>query len=341
MRSGIDCKCRKYIEINLPKRANNLTNITFGRLTALFPVRNDKNDLMWLCVCQCGNELIVDPYNLKSGHTTSCGCYNLENIKTRFENRYFDLIGVRFGRLVVIEYEGMKCTGSQSHKRPHLLCKCDCGNEISVSFTDLDSGHVQSCGCMRSENIKNRWENYRNENSIIGKTFGMLTAIEYLGVKDEHSYYKFQCLCGNQIEEYGFRVTSGHVSSCGCIKSLGENRIKNILEDNKIYFKREYAFLDLVSRNNGYLRYDFAIFQDSKVDRLIEFDGPQHQHPYDWFGGLENFLIQQENDILKNQYAISHNIPLVRIPYSERDSMTLDDLIGDKYLIKGDNNYGY
>ena len=337
MRSGIDCKGRKYTETSLPKRANDLTNMTFGRLKALFPVYNDKNTLMWLCVCQCGNEVVVDPYNLRSGHTTSCGCYNLDNLKTRFEQRYFNLVGTRFGRLIVVEYEGMKYTSNQSRPRPFLLCNCDCGNQIDVNFVDLDSGHVQSCGCLKSENTKNRWEQYREDNSIIGKTFGMLTTIDYLGVKEGHACYKFQCSCGNQIEEYGFRVTSGHVSSCGCAKSLGENRIKNILEDNKICFKKEYAFSDLVSKNNGYLRYDFVIFQDNHIARLIEFDGPQHQRPYDGFGGVESFLIQQENDALKNQYALSHNIPLVRIPYSKRNSITLDDILGNKYLIKGDN----
>ena len=35
----------------------------------------------------------------------------------------------------------------------------------------------------------------------------------------------------------------------------------------------------------------------------------------------------------KNQYAFDHNIPLVRIPYKERDNITLDLLLGDKYLL--------
>ena len=67
---------------------------------------------------------------------------------------------------------------------------------------------------------------------------------------------------------------------------------------------------------------------------LIEFDGVHHVHPVDHFGGENKFKIQQENDVLKNQYALSHNIPLVRIPYSKRDYINLDDILGDKYLIK-------
>ena len=69
-----------------------------------------------------------------------------------------------------------------------------------------------------------------------------------------------------------------------------------------------------------------------KVVRLIEFDGKQHEKPYDFFGGEEKFLKVQKNDTLKNQYALDHNIPLVRIPYKKRDSMTLDDLLGSEYV---------
>ena len=37
---------------------------------------------------------------------------------------------------------------------------------------------------------------------------------------------------------------------------------------------------------------------------------------------------------MKNEYALSHNIPLVRIPYWERDNITLEMILEDKYLIK-------
>lgn len=39
--------------------------------------------------------------------------------------------------------------------------------------------------------------------------------------------------------------------------------------------------------------------------------------------------IQQERDHRKNQWCLSHNIPLVRIPYWERDNITLEMLMGD------------
>jgi hypothetical protein len=40
-----------------------------------------------------------------------------------------------------------------------------------------------------------------------------------------------------------------------------------------------------------------------------------------------------QNDLKKNKLAKEKNIPLVRIPYWERDNITLDLIFNDKYLI--------
>ena len=69
--------------------------------------------------------------------------------------------------------------------------------------------------------------------------------------------------------------------------------------------------------------------------RLIEFDGPQHNDNGKFFG-IDEFKKLQYHDALKNQYALSHNIPLIRIPYSKRDTMSIEDLLGDQYLFKGE-----
>lgn len=37
-----------------------------------------------------------------------------------------------------------------------------------------------------------------------------------------------------------------------------------------------------------------------------------------------------------NEYALSHNIDLVRIPYWERKHITLEMLLEDNFLIEGD-----
>lgn len=39
------------------------------------------------------------------------------------------------------------------------------------------------------------------------------------------------------------------VKSCGCLRSVGEMRIKQILEDNHINYQREYSFSNLIGKN--------------------------------------------------------------------------------------------
>lgn len=43
----------------------------------------------------------------------------------------------------------------------------------------------------------------------------------------------------------------------------------------------------------------------------------------------KNLTLIIERDKVKNEYALSHGIPLVRIPYWERDNITLEMLFGD------------
>ena len=62
-------------------------------------------------------------------------------------------------------------------------------------------------------------------------------------------------------------------------------------------------------------------------NRLIEFDGePHYQEIPEWRTTLE---MVQQHDKEKNEYALFHNIPLVRIPYWERDNITLEMIMGD------------
>lgn len=57
-----------------------------------------------------------------------------------------NLLGMRFGRLTVIERTENNQRGQSCWK-----CHCDCGNETVVVASDLKKGHTKSCGCSRSE----------------------------------------------------------------------------------------------------------------------------------------------------------------------------------------------
>lgn len=55
-----------------------------------------------------------------------------------------DLVGKRFGMLLVKEFYTFKGT----RPRPHWQCLCDCGGVHIVSSSNLKKGRVQSCGCL-------------------------------------------------------------------------------------------------------------------------------------------------------------------------------------------------
>lgn len=59
------------------RHANNFIDLTgrkYGRLTVERESEMVNGKVMWECVCDCGNRKTVSGNNLRSGHTTSCGC---------------------------------------------------------------------------------------------------------------------------------------------------------------------------------------------------------------------------------------------------------------------------
>lgn len=57
----------------------------FGRLIVLERAPNVGERTMWKCICDCGNEKIVDSHSLRLGHTKSCGCLGRQRLE---EGRY-------------------------------------------------------------------------------------------------------------------------------------------------------------------------------------------------------------------------------------------------------------
>lgn len=58
----------------------NLMGMRFGKLTVLRSVGRDKNrNIIWECICDCGNKTIVTATHLRNNKTKSCGCYRHDN----------------------------------------------------------------------------------------------------------------------------------------------------------------------------------------------------------------------------------------------------------------------
>lgn len=52
----------------------------YGRLTIEKEIEPIDKRRMFVCKCDCGNKTTVSRNNLRSGHTTSCGCYKKERM---------------------------------------------------------------------------------------------------------------------------------------------------------------------------------------------------------------------------------------------------------------------
>ena len=325
-----NCRYKEQTKKTIGKPKKDLINQKFGKLMVLYPTQDNNGRLIWHCKCDCGKECDVSTTNLTTGHTKSCGCLRKEEAhKTGLKN-LIDLTGQTFGYLTVLK-------DSKERRGKDVLweCQCVCGKIVKVATNDLKIGSTKSCGCKKQDlNSQTRI------NKMIGQKFGKLTVLAWDETKNIDNSYNYicKCECGNLKIANGVDLRNGSVASCGCLtKSLGEQNIRKILKDNNIPFESEKTFNDCIFPDTKKAaRYDFYI-----NNRLIEYDGRQHFEGWRWGGNsiqdqLDSLNKIRQHDQFKNKYALEHNIPLVRIPYTQRDNITLDMLLGDQYLVKGD-----
>ena len=232
--------------------------------------------------------------------------------------KLIDLTGQRFGRLTVIKKDAERKTKTGSY----WICQCDCGKVKSIRSASLRDGSIQSCGCFRKEYLSKL-----KTEDLTGLKFGKLTVLTQSinRTNDNRIKWTCQCECGNIVDVNAKDLKSFHTTSCGCIRtSIGEQLINAILTENNIKFISQYRFPDLKNRI-----FDFAIFNpNNKLVQLIEYDGEQHFVNVDYF--RDNLQDIQKRDQEKNEYAKNHNIPLVRIPYTEKKKITLEKILTDE-----------
>ena len=243
-------------------------------------------------------------------------------------SKLIDLTNQTFGRLTVLHKDTERITKSGSY----WICQCECGKIKSIKSSSLRRGEIQSCGCLRTERAMATKEKLGLIDNLVNQRFGYLTVISKAEKRGNGGevYWNCLCDCGKTITVRGHdlkRKDENKTVSCGCKHmSIGEFNVQSILQNNNITFINQYTFIDLPKS-----RYDFAIISNNQVVRLIEFDGKQHIQPIEFFG---DFKVIQQRDQIKNEYALSHNIPLVRIPYWERDNITLEMIMGNQYEVR-------
>ena len=92
---------------------------------------------------------------------------------------------------------------------------------------------------------------------------------------------------------------------------------------------QQKIFEDCRFPDTGYCaKFDFYINNSF----LLEFDGIQHYSAKGRYSQIQIDLIKKR-DLFKNKWCKENNIILKRIPYWKIDSLTLEDIMGEKYII--------
>ena len=155
-----------------------------------------------------------------------------------------DLTGMKFGRLLVIEdsSERTSCGGIK------YKCLCDCGKYAVVARSELISGKSTSCGCYRTERIR------ESRKALKGKPCNNR---KYNKNEDRYAHYAFrQIRQSAKTRNIDFLLSYEQVAKliqskcyyCGCEKS---NILKvKKFDENYIY---QYNGVDRIDSEKGYV----------------------------------------------------------------------------------------
>lgn len=227
-----------------------LTGQRFGKLVVIKRAPNKNKRTMWLCKCDCGNEVEVRSDQLRGGITKSCGCLHIEQVKNIGKNNFKDLTNQRFGKLIA-----KQPIFNEYKKRYDWLCQCDCGNEIIVLGSSLSNRNTQSCGCIKSIGESNI-EKILKENNInyISQYRIMINNKLYI--------YDFAIVENNQVTKL---IEFDGIQHYGRISGwFTEERRQELINSDMI--KNQYAL------NNNILLYRIPYWERDNIDLELLFN---------------------------------------------------------------------
>lgn len=194
-----------------------------------------------------------------------------------------------------------------------------------ITYNNLKQGFgCKYCGIERTAD--SRRLSFAEAKEIFAKHDMILLEQEY---KNTTIPLKYIC---KHHEEFGVQymaLSNAYKQHCPhCNLAKGEDKIAHYLLEHNIQFISQQSYNDLRGVGGGKLSYDFYL---PNFNLLIEYQGEQHEHPVEAFGGLEQFNIQQEHDRRKKEYARTHGIELLEIWYYHFSD--LEQILNNKFLL--------
>ena len=77
----IDTRCKNIFcspkcFYDAKRKYNDISGRKFGRLTVIEKIKSSDAQVMWICKCECGKEIVLPSYTIWRGTVISCGCHN-------------------------------------------------------------------------------------------------------------------------------------------------------------------------------------------------------------------------------------------------------------------------
>lgn len=222
------CGCA-HKDAGIARRVD-ITRERYGRLV----VQSwDEGRFKWLCQCDCGNTHWATTNDIRTGHTTSCGCAHVDAAKTNLKlaqamepkHKLRLQPGDRKHKLTITGFSHI----ADSHT--HWNADCDCGNTTVVRGSTFNKGRIMSCGCAIGDASRERGvlllgtinEAAREKaaEKYIGQRFGkvVITGLEWksvAGATKGSQFANYQCDCGGTGVARTCDLLHGKVSTCGC-----------------------------------------------------------------------------------------------------------------------------
>ena len=165
-------------------RKLNIIGQKFGKLLVK-SMNYDNKEAYCECLCDCGKKVFTRANALLTGNTKSCGCIHSPS-----------LINNVYGKLIVVDeyYE---------NNLKHCICKCQCGNVVTLLGRSLTSGNTTSCGCYRSDlHSKNEQliSNFLKDNKV--EFYNEKTFDDCVGIGNKKLRFDFYIPNINTVIEY-------------------------------------------------------------------------------------------------------------------------------------------
>lgn len=261
----------------------------------------ENNQSPMMLKCSCGRIFTTTYARVKQFHKTKCDVCTGRKLDKQYVEEYL----VQHGATLMSDY---KITNGK------IKIKCHCGNIFETTFSKVKNRNKFRCNKCTIGRDNSMYLTIEEVDDVLRKN-KIERLSEYI---DSSKKMTLRCRCGKIFKRSFNKIQNGQIVCNTCSKHTSKIELlaEEFLDKNKCNYVEQYHFPDLKTRNNVYLRFDFALFDsDMNLLCLVELDGEQHYHPVKAWGGKEGFERRTMLDNMKNKYCQEHNIKLYRIPY--------------------------